>query len=97
VFDGIEQIIRRNDITMTYRIVHYDNKMKIIIAESQVRSIGINIHNLLGTRIKSQTFNLNGGYQEFTIDLTEFESGAYVYSIVSDKIFVNSGKLLIVK
>lgn len=68
-----------------------------MIDETNAKKIKINIYDITGNLLASKTDNLTKGMNGFDFDISNYQTGSYVYNIVADGIQVKSDKFILVK
>lgn len=80
-----------------YQLTHYQDMIEMIIAESSLNNMVIQIFNLLGQEQSLFNFELNGGMQTLQIPIDKLTSGTYIMTISNNGNLYESIKINIVK
>lgn len=82
---------------MVYKVVTNNNDFKLIVAKTILENITLNLYDINGLLLLSKDYNLKGNYEEFYIDISKFNSGTFVFNLVSDRRQIGTGKFQLVK
>jgi hypothetical protein len=91
-----EEYIESNDYII-YQINQSLETIDLVIAESKLENIEIQIHNTLGQVIYYNNVSLNKGSQTINIDISNYTTGVYYINLVNDGIVFGNKKIIIVK
>ena len=68
-----------------------------MIDEANGKGIKIIISNLLGDALYNSENPINKGLNQFNIDVSQYVTGTYVYSVTMDNVLMHSGKFNIIR
>lgn len=86
-----------NSLIINLNVSQSNNYFRVLVDESNASNISINIYNLAGELIANLDRKIELGMNNYDIDINNYLSGTYLYSITIDGINVKSGKFNIVK
>jgi|GEM_PF-2124647 len=93
----INEINDDNNLNAKLNVSYTNDLLRVLIDESNAAEISIGIYSLNGDLITTLNSDINNGLNTYDIDISEFNTGAYLYAIVLDGIRFKSGKFIINK
>ncbi|MFH1051429.1 MAG: hypothetical protein V1779_10940 [bacterium] len=93
----IENKFQSSEIYYRMNVTNNQSTLKIKIDETNANNIKINIFNLNGELLITNSKLINSGYNLFEIDISKIVSGTYLYSIEFNSIKAEYGKLIIIR